>query len=218
MMVTCRAAVAIITLLGLMLMSSATAGEFWRAEWAVPDRIESNELLLRPLQSSDAERFFHSYMGSQAWLYQRLGWSWPTDKSSMEQNQSMVKLHLKQQQEHKAYTYIVVDQQRDMLVGAVYFVPVGEERGRSGTINANSYNAEITWWLTEPAVNRSLHNNLFALLTDWLQSGWPWSQVLFPVAESNQPSRAVLENSAARKVGYNRDSQELFYSYSLARK
>lgn len=208
----------LILVLSLVAVTPSLAADFWQNDWIVPERTESKSLLIRPLQESDSERLFHSYMGSQEWLFDRLGWSWPSEKSSLEQNQSMVKLHLKQQQNNDAYTYIVIDRERDMVIGAVYFVPVIEQRGQSGAINAQNFNAEISWWLTQPAVNDSLHNDLFELLTGWLRSSWPWSQVLFPVAESNQPAQALLDNSSARLIGRNRDTEEVFYSYTLARK
>ena len=197
---------------------SIKAADFWQDDWVAPQRAENNRLLLRPIQVADTERLFHSYMGSQAYLYQRLGWSWPTEKSSLEQNQSMVQFHLKQRENNSAFTYVVIDRERDMLIGAIYFVPVTAERGQTGAIQSDSFNAEITWWLTEPAINQNLHNDLFEILTQWLKTSWPWQQVLFPVANSNRNAMGLLESSSARFVGENRDTNERFYSYTLARK
>ncbi|MBL4741894.1 MAG: GNAT family N-acetyltransferase [Idiomarina sp.] len=207
-----------IVIVSLCWGSFVNAAEFWQSGWSTPQKAESSSLLVRPIEAADAERLFHSYMGSQRYLYSQLGWSWPSEKSSLEQNQSMVKLHLKQWQQQTAFTYLVIDRERGMVVGAVYFVPVPEQRGQSGTIQGSKFNAEITWWLTEPAVNASLHNDLFQLLVDWLRSSWPWQQVLFPVADNNRVTISLLESSSARFVGQNRDTQERFYSYTLARK
>lgn len=198
--------------------ASSLSAEFWQANWAAPKEIESDRLLVRPIEEGDAERLFRSYMGSQAYLYNRLGWSWPSEKSSIEQSHSMVQLHLKQWRQNSAFTYVVEDQQQDRIIGAVYFVPVPAQRGQSGVIQDAQFNAEVTWWLTEPAVNANLHNDLFALITQWLQNSWPWQQVLFPVAEDNRTTIAVLESSSARFIGANRDTEERFYSYTLARK
>lgn len=198
--------------------TTAFGAEFWRQSWSAPQRVESSRIQIRPLEAADAERLFHSYMGSQKFLYERLGWSWPSEKSTLEQNHSMVQLHLKQWQNQTAFTYLVIDREREMIVGAVYLVPVAEQRGSSGIINSSNFNAEVTWWLTEPAVNASLHNDLFEVLSGWLRSSWPWEQVLFPVAASNRPAIAVLENSPARFIGENRDTKERFYSYTVARK
>ena len=99
----------------------------------------------------------------------------------------------------------------------VYFAPVSAERGLVLRLIRN-IQAEVTWWLGKKAVADNPHNDLFALTTDWLRAGWPWGQVLFPVSESNQSALAVLDNSAARKVAMNRDTHEVFYSYTLARK
>lgn len=212
-------ACAVLVVFSLMLCTgSALSAEFWQANWAAPKKIASDKLLVRPIERGDAERLFNSYMGSQEYLYDRLGWSWPSEKSSVEQSQSMVQLHLKQWQQNKAFTYVVEDRQRQQIIGAVYFVPVPEQRGQSGVIQDAQFNAEVTWWLTEGAVNANLHNDLFALITEWLQTSWPWQQVLFPVAEDNRTTIALLESSSARFVGANRDTEERFYSYSLARK
>lgn len=208
----------LIVALSLCATFSTSAAEFWQSNWSPPEKVESSSLLVRPIRAADAERLFHSYMGSQNYLYSQLGWSWPSKKSSLEQNHSMVNLHLKQWQQQTAFTYVVIDRAKEMIVGAIYFVPVPEHRGQSGVIQNNKFNAEVTWWLTEPAVNASLHNDLFQLLTNWLRSSWPWQQVLFPVADDNRVSISLLDSSSARFVGQNRDTQERFYSYTLARK
>ena len=202
----------------MLSVSPAQAADFWQQQWSAPSSTQSARLLIRPIENADAERYFHSYMGSQEFLYRQLGWNWPSEKSSLEQNQSMIKLHLKQWQQQSAFTYVVIDREQEMVIGAVYFVPVADQRGVSGVITGTTYNAEVTWWLTEPAVNANLTNDLFNLLTNWLRNSWPWQQVLFPVAKTNQNAIAVLDGSAARYIGENRDTNERFYSYTLARK
>lgn len=202
----------------MTLTQSTWAADFWQSGWAKPERTQSSSLLIRPIAADDAKGLYQSYMGSQQWLYQRLGWGWPSDKSTLEQNHSMMQVHLRQQEKNTAFTYVVVDRQGGQLIGAIYFVPVMPNRSQSGAIDEKKYNAEVTWWLTEQAVSDSLHNDLFQLVTDWLRTSWPWGQVLLPVAQANQPARSLLESSSARLVGRNQDAGELFYSYTLARK
>ena len=91
-----------IVIVSLCWGSFVNAAEFWQSGWSTPQKAESSSLLVRPIEAADAERLFHSYMGSQRYLYSQLGWSWPSEKSSLEQNQSMVKLHLKQWQQQTA--------------------------------------------------------------------------------------------------------------------
>ena len=104
-------------LLILPVFHSAVAADFWRSEWMVPESAEGKKLIIRPIEASDADRFFHSYMTSQKWLYNRLGWAWPSEKSSLEQNETMVSYHLEQAKERTSFTYLVLDKEVDVTSG-----------------------------------------------------------------------------------------------------
>ena len=205
-------------LLILPLFNVAVAADFWQKEWVVPEYAEGNSLIIRPLKSSDAERFFHSYMTSQKWLYKRLGWSWPSEKSTLQQNETMVNYHLEQAKAQTAFTYLVIDKADKSIIGAVYMVPVAASRQEKNGISRSAYNAEVSWWLLESAIDDNLHNDFFVLLKDWLEASWPWRQVLFPVSENNETALQLLESSSARSLGRDLDAQERYFSYSISRK
>ena len=196
----------------------AKAGDFWQQQWTVPGEAESNNLIIRPMRESDKARFFHSYMTSQKWLYKKLGWAWPSEKSTLEQNSTMVDYHLEQAEQKTAFTYVVLDKSDNSIIGAVYMVPVASERQENSGISKSAYNAEVSWWLLESAVDNNLHNDLFALLTSWLGESWPWRQVMFPVSENNATALQLLESSKARYIGRNLDTREKYFSYAISRK
>ncbi|PYE33855.1 RimJ/RimL family protein N-acetyltransferase [Idiomarina fontislapidosi] len=217
-MIVKRIATTIILAFFIAMSWSLSAVEFWQDDLSMAKTTESSRLKIEALKPSDAAEIYTSYMDSQPWLYEQLGWSWPSSKTSEEQNGSMIQHLLKQMKEKTAFSFVVIDKQSKQIVGMVYFAPVASDRASGAALDTSNFQAEITWWLGQDAVANSLHNDLFALTTDWLRSSWPWSQVLFPVSDSNHSALAVLENSAARKVATNRDTQEVFYSYTLARK
>ena len=217
-MVVRRLCIIFWTVFALALSENLGAAEFWQDDWSMGQRIESSRLEITALKADDASAIYRAYMDSQAWLYHQLGWSWPSSKTSEEQNSSMVQHLLKQMKQKNGFSFVVTDKKRNKVVGMVYFAPVSAERGNGAALDTSNIQAEVTWWLGKKAVADNLHNDLFAVTTDWLRAGWPWGQVLFPVSESNQSALAVLDNSAARKVAMNRDTHEVFYSYTLARK
>ncbi|WP_240665284.1 GNAT family N-acetyltransferase [Idiomarina sp. 29L] len=212
-----RLAAVVISFLVLAAMP-AKAGDFWQQQWTVPGEAESNNLIIRPIRESDKARFFHSYMTSQKWLYRKLGWAWPSEKSTLEQNSTMVDYHLEQAEQKTAFTYVVLDKSDNSIIGAVYMVPVASERQENSGISKSAYNAEVSWWLLESAVDNNLHNDLFALLTRWLGESWPWRQVMFPVSEDNATALQLLESSKARYIGRNLDTREKYFSYAISRK
>ncbi|MAD54212.1 GNAT family N-acetyltransferase [Idiomarina sp. UBA3162] len=213
-----RTATVLIIVFSLALSVGVQAADFWQDDWSMAQGTESPRLKIEALESADAGAIYRTYMDSQPWLYEQLGWSWPSSKTSEEQNTSMVQHMLKQMKRKAGFSFVVTDKQTQQVVGMLFFAPVSSERANGAALDASRFHAEVTWWLGQDAIARSLHNDLFALTTDWLRASWPWAQVLFPVAESNQSALAVLENSAARKVATNRDTREVFYSYTLARK
>lgn len=202
----------------LSLFNVAVAADFWQKEWVVPEYAEGDSLIIRPIESSDTDRLFHSYMTSQRWLYERLGWSWPSEKSTPQQNETMVNYHLEQAKAQTAFTYLVIDKEDKSIIGAVYMVPVAASRQEKNGIPRNAYNAEVSWWLLESAIDDNLHNDFFVLLKDWLEASWPWRQVLFPVSENNQTALQLLESSSARSLGRDLDAEERYFSYSISRK
>ena len=210
--------VAVMTSALLLVVMPVKAGDFWQQQWTVPGETESNNLTIRPIRESDKARFFHAYMTSQKWLYKKLGWSWPSEKSTLEQNSTMVNYHLEQAAEKTAFTYVVIDKSDSSIVGAVYMVPVALERQEQSGISRSAYNAEVSWWLLESAVDNNLHNDLFSLLTRWLGESWPWRQVMFPVSDNNATALQLLESSEARYIGRNLDTQEKYFSYAISRK
>lgn len=205
-------------LLALSLVNAAIAADFWQKEWVVPEYAEGNSVIIRPIKGSDTGRFFHSYMTSQKWLYERLGWSWPSEKSTSKQNKTMVNYHLEQAKERTAFTYLVIDKEDKSIIGAVYMVPVSASRQERNGISSNAHNAEVSWWLLESAIDDNLHNDVFVLLKNWLEASWPWRQVLFPVSENNETALQLLESSSARSLGRDLDAQEKYFSYSISRK
>lgn len=202
----------------LSLFNVAVAADFWQKEWVVPEYAEGDSLIIRPIESSDTDRLFHSYMTSQRWLYERLGWSWPSEKSTPQQNETMVNYHLEQAKAQTAFTYLVIDKEDKSIIGAVYMVPVAASRQEKNGIPRNAYNAEVSWWLLESAIDDNLHNDFFVLLKDWLEASWPWRQVLFPVSENNETALQLLESSSARSLGRDLDAEERYFSYSISRK
>ena len=202
----------------LPLFNAAAAADFWQKEWAVPEYAEGDSLIIRPIKRSDTARFFHSYMTSQRWLYERLGWSWPSEKSTSQQNETMVNYHLEQAKAQTAFTYLVIDKEDKSIIGAVYMVPVAASRQEKNGIPRNAYNAEVSWWLLKSAIDDNLHNDFFVLLQDWLEASWPWRQVLFPVSENNETALQLLESSSARSLGRDLDAEEKYFSYSISRK
>ena len=97
-------------------------------------------------------------------------------------------------------------------------VPVAASRQEKNCISRSAYNAEVSWWLLESAIDDNLHNDFFVLLKDWLEASWPWRQVLFPVSENNETALQLLESSSARSLGRDLDAQERYFSYSISRK
>ncbi|WP_232507011.1 GNAT family N-acetyltransferase [Idiomarina piscisalsi] len=213
-----RSLAAVIMCFLVLVAMPAKAGDFWQQQWTVPGQAESNNLIIRPIRESDKARFFHSYMTSQQWLYKKLGWAWPSEKSTLEQNSTMVDYHLEQAEQKTAFTYVVLDKSDNSIIGAVYMVPVASERQENSGISKSAYNAEVSWWLLESAVDNNLHNDLFALLTRWLGESWPWRQVMFPVSENNATALQLLESSKARYIGRNLDTREKYFSYAISRK
>ncbi|RUO80767.1 GNAT family N-acetyltransferase [Idiomarina tyrosinivorans] len=199
----------------LSFTGATVAAEFWQSDWQIPEKWATKQLLIRPITEADSQALYYTYMDAQQALYQQLGWSWPSAKTSIEQNQSMVRYHLSQWQDKSAFTYVVIIPQTSRIIGMLYMVPVLDSHESSPGIDTEHFNAEVSWWLTPSAYDDGLQNLFFTQLLKWLHKDWPWQQILLPVSDHNAPTLTLLQDSVARALGHDQDLQQRFFALTL---
>lgn len=171
-----------ITLLALVVWLSLPAHAHWLVETQrAPAAWDGQMWLIMPLTIGDSRVYYEAYQSSARYLYQALGWSWPTRKISPAINLDMVRYQVDQHQQQESFTYVVRARGERDIVGAVYINPVNKERRYVPNFQSDDFKAEVTFWFTEEAEELAQANDMVREVLHWLEQEWPATPVLLPV-------------------------------------
>lgn len=197
----------------LFACAPAQALNFWQDEWQVPAQLQTNDYVLTPLSNDDATAFYKAYFSSQSFLYHQLGWAWPSEKATPEMNTEMVRYQVEQHLQRRAFTFIIRPRNKDTIVGALYLVPILEQRSDVPGLAEQQYDAELSWWLTERESSSDSAERLLSQVLPWLATQWPWQNLLLPVATTNEVALAQVRRQGLSQVAEDKDNATLFFSY-----
>ncbi|MFC6975562.1 GNAT family N-acetyltransferase [Halomicroarcula sp. GCM10025709] len=138
---------------------------------AVPERLSTDEFLLRPLVPEDADIDYEAVTGSGDRLHGIFGPDdeWPTGLSEA-QNRVDVCWHYKEHQRRDAFTYGVFDPGETVELGCLYVQPTRVE----------GYDAAVYYWVSDHAIERGLAEAIGTACRDWIRTEWPFERVAYP--------------------------------------
>lgn len=174
-------------------------------EWA------GTHWVIKPLKIEDSADYYTAYQSSAKYLYEVLGWGWPTRKISPAVNADMVRHHVSQHEEQLSFTYVIRNKASSAIAGAIYVNPVNPERRHIPNFNAGDYAAEVTFWFTEETEASEQVDSLLKDVFQWVENEWALSSVLIPVNKNYlfiQQQMATLEY---KSFSEDSDSGELLY-------
>jgi hypothetical protein len=137
----------------------------------VPERLSTDEFLLRPLTPDDAEIDYEAVTESGARLHGVFGPDdeWPTGLSET-QNRVDVCWHYKEHQRRDAFTYGVFDSDETVELGCLYVQPTRVE----------GYDAAVYYWVSDAAIDRGLAEAIETACREWIGTEWPFERVAYP--------------------------------------
>jgi hypothetical protein len=155
-----------------------TANQFWDLlffvpeDFDVPQLMRTEHLRVRPLTADDVDLDYAAVMSSIEHLQGVFGpgGDWPTAELTYEEDLRALKNHEKEHAQRSAFTYTVLSPDEAECLGCVYLLPVHDER----------FDAQIYLWVTEAAFDRSLDNELYEGIKEWVERDWPFASVAYP--------------------------------------
>src|SRR4051812_12951897 len=150
--------------------ASAPVMPFVPTDFAVPGKLETDEMRLRMLTVNDVVRDYDAVMSSvdhckTIWP----GGNWPTGLT-LEQNLIDLGWHQKEFQTRRSFAYTVVTPSESMVIGCVYILPT-RKRG---------HDAEVYLWARQSELAGGLEERLYAAVREWLARDWPFKSAAFP--------------------------------------
>jgi len=152
--------------------------------FAVPERFEHLEFVIRKLTVNDTALDYKAVMSSIGIIGRTRGGDWPTAALTLAEDRVDLAEHEREFEARIGFAYTVVSPDETECLGCVYFYPPGH-RG-AATAGAD---VDVSFWVTQAAYDNGLYPVLFDAIEGWLDAAWPFRKVAY--------SNVVLPGSPA---------------------
>jgi hypothetical protein len=174
---------------------------YYPAELPVPAGTATGRLLLEPLRPELVVLDYEAVIESREQLRLWSGSSWPADDFSLSDNLRDLEWHWREHQELSAFTYSVLEPEREKCLGCVYMRPVAELLADNhDLLQAAADETLIRFWICSSLLEGELERHLLSTLVNWLDESWDFSRVLFETRASNLRQVQLLETFPMRRA------------------
>jgi RimJ/RimL family protein N-acetyltransferase len=140
--------------------------------FAVPPLLETDQFRLRMLSVDDVHKDYEAVIESRDLLHS-MGSSWPREGFTIEENLADLEGHQQEFLEREAFAYTVVSLDESRVLGCVYIHPVESDVSE----------AIVQMWVRQSEYDKGLDAVLFQAVKKWIESSWPFINVLYPGKE-----------------------------------
>lgn len=169
----------------------------------VPEKLCTEEFLVRPLRATDVELDFDAVISSRAELFLKSHGSWPREGFTIEENLADLVRHEREHHERVAFTYTVMNPAETECLGCIYINPLKRllQRGGISAENIPDASAYVTFWVRQSRLQDNLDLRLLQALIPWFQAEWAFSQAAF-VAQRTQVRQIQLFEEQGMQLQY----------------
>jgi hypothetical protein len=190
---------------------------FYPADASVPEKLCTEEFLLRPLMPADNELDYAAVMATQETL--RLHGAWPRPGFTPEENLADLEGHAADFLARTGFTYTILQMDGTRCLGCVYLYPLAGELRRHGAddetvANVGDFEAEVWFWVRPDAVAADLDRRLLAVLLPWIRDDFAFARVVFYTSASDERQESLLRDAGLRLIWSHpaRDTQVLHFA------
>ncbi len=173
---------------------------FYPENVPVPEMMQTDEFLLRPLRATDVHLDYDAVISSRAELLPTSGGTWPREGFTLEENLDDLERHEQEHHDRVAFTYTIMNPAESECLGCLYINPPerltghNEEAGRYLSDNA----AFVDFWVRQSRMADRLDRRVLQALIPWFQNEWAFSQVLFIAQRSEERQIGLYEEMGLR--------------------
>jgi hypothetical protein len=163
----------------------------------VPEKLRTEEFIVRPLRASDVELDYDAVITSRAELFLRSGGSWPREGFTLEENQADLIQHEQEHQGRVAFTYTVINPAETECLGCLYIHPLKPllQRYDLPAEHIAEASAYVTFWVRQSRLQDNLDRRLLRELVAWFQTEWAFSQVVFAASKAQTRQIRLFEET-----------------------
>lgn len=148
----------------------------------IPERLATDEFVLRPLSAADVEADYDALVSSREMLRVWDQSDWPSDEFTLEENRGDLEEHESDHKAGNAFTYTVTDAAGARCLGCVYLYPLGSILRNMGVpdeeaADVGDFDAYVTFWVRESEIEGGLERRLLTALLAWFEREWSFDRI-----------------------------------------
>jgi len=173
---------------------------FYPSDAPVPEVLQTNEFLLRPLRATDVQLDYDAVISSRAQLLRSSGGTWPREGFTLEEDLADLQRHEQEHRERIAFTYTVMNPAGTECLGCLYMNPLERLLRRDAESSAylSENTAYVSFWVRSTRLADHLDRRLLTTLIPWFLNEWAFSNVLFFAQESEERQIRLFEEMGFR--------------------
>lgn len=172
------------------------------------ERLETDQMLLRPLRSTDAELDYEAVMESREFLRIWEQDTWPADDFTVEANVKDLEKHERDEESGVGYTYTVMTPDETECLGCVYtYSPTvnwieRDPKTPIGDHDWSSVDAVTMFWIRLSRLDEGMDRTLLDLLRQWMDDAWPFENHVFMTNEDFHQQVEMIEAAGLERRFY----------------
>lgn len=174
---------------------------FGNASATIPDRLLTNDFLIRPLAATDVELDYAAVMESKEFLRKWEQSSWPADDFTRAENLAHLERHEREHLKREAFTFTVMNPTETECLGCIYIYPLtarwlaNAKTTPLGATEWENYEAVILFWIRQSRLAEGMDRTLLDILRPWFEQKWSFDGHLFMTHEQVEQQVSMFEGA-----------------------
>lgn len=155
----------------------------------IPDRLVTDEFVLRPLTAADVDKDYSAVMASKDYLRPWEQTGWPADDFTLEDDLEDVVMLEERHNARQAFTYTMMTPDEGECLGCVYIMPPDARHYREASVTPlggaqwTDYDAMVSFWVRTSRLVTAVDERLLSALRTWLVQDANFGAFLFVTNE-----------------------------------
>ena len=168
---------------------------------AIPEKLVTDEFLIRPLSATDVELDYAAVMESKEFLRKWEQSSWPADDFTLDSNLKDLQRHEGEHINRESFTFTVMNPTETECLGCIYIFPrtarwlSQAETMPMGDTDWADYEAVVLFWIRQSRLAQAMDRKLLDILRPWFEEAWTFDGHLFLTNEQCEGQVAMLEEA-----------------------
>lgn len=190
---------------------------FYPRDVPVPEALQTNEFLLRPLRTTDVQLDYEAVINSRAELLRSSGGTWPREGFTLEEDLADLERHEREHRERFAFTYTMMNPAETKCLGCLYMNPLERllEHGAVSDEYLSDNTAYVSFWVLSTRLADHLDRRLLTALIPWFLNEWAFSHLLF-FAQKSEERQIMLFEEVGLRLLYSMRPHQPFLDIVLA--